>query len=68
MIIEIRQHAEDTAMYEFWQLDKVKPKYLMAVVHGDVLEQDIMPDTFEKNRMQVIMVAYEGAMEDCSDE
>jgi len=51
MKIEIRQHKDDVAMYELWQLADGKPKYLMAIVHEDALDCDIIPSTYDETRI-----------------
>jgi autonomous glycyl radical cofactor GrcA len=45
MLIDIKQNARDPDMYELWQLHPTtgEARWLMAVVHVDLLEQDVQP-------------------------
>ena len=51
MKIQIRQHRDDTEMYELWQIVNGKPKYLMAVAFCDSLDKDVLPGTYRETRL-----------------
>lgn len=48
MIIKIKQHEHNLAMYELWSIVDGNTYYLMAIVHEDALDKDVKPALEEK--------------------
>ena len=55
MIIDIKRHPVDAEMYELWQVVNGTAKYLMAVVHSDLLDIDVCPGNLGKTQIRVEM-------------
>jgi len=60
MRLTIIQNAGDSDMYELWQLDRKtgNPRYLIAIVHTDSLEQEVNPGSFEETQMECELRPY----------